>query len=336
MYQGGSWLDPLEAPRLWHSSWLYLPYKHVACVSLWAHGWPNTYSTTAMKRVVFPPDPLAPSVKAATLGPRSYLHGVFVLLLSCCVLAAGCTATIPTTPAKRDPTPEERASIRRVGLVIERDPKPADFDVFGSEGGAFSGAAVGFLGGLMPPAWVAGGPLFATPLLAVVGAVCHSELSTIENPERRFEELITQLGLPSRLAQHVQEALVASDHPPKGIMEALPSGSPESHIRLAKTKGLDTLLELRTHVGLHSESGSIVTCPAILHTGVTATLRRTADGSVLAESSFSAWSNETPRTPLLFQQVLTDDSVLAQAVDDQLKRIAVELINWLLPQQPLL
>ncbi len=266
---------------------------------------------------------------------RSQLHAVFLLILACCVLATGCATTtvnMDSTP-KATPTPEEQASIRRVGLVIETDPEPAHFNVHGAKSNALTDAAMGFLGGLHPYAWPVGGPLIAAPLFLVQGAACRNALKGIENPERRLEESITRLGLPARLAQHLQEALVAYYRLPTGIIEMLPSASPESSISLAKAKGLDALLELRRpHVGL--SEASFLTCAAGLYTSVTASLRRTSDGSLLAEREFGTEWSEISGAPLLFQQVLTDDSVLAEAVDGQLRPIATAIIDWLFGATP--
>lgn len=258
-----------------------------------------------------------------------------MLLFVFSILIGGCATT---TPVKRNPTPEERESIRKVGLVVKAELAGADFNVFGGTGGALSGAAKGFVVGILNPmTWVIGGPFVTTPVGAVAGAGCKSELSSIENPEQLFQETIKRLELPSRLEKHVLDSLVSGAPPNKSFAEVVPSIGQETRISYANSRGLDTLLELRLYVSLSDASVKIEgkdRCGPRLATGVTATLQRVSDGTILAERSFWADSYKTLEKPFTFQKMLTEESAIVQIVDDHFIRIANMIIKWISPSQP--
>jgi hypothetical protein len=255
-----------------------------------------------------------------------------MLLLMLSILIGGCA-----TPIKWNPTPEEQQSIRKVGLVVNPELDKGDFWVVGATGGLLAGAAWGFLGGLLPSwAWYIGGPFVTTPYLALEGALCHSELSSIENPEQHFQEVFKRLELPSRLKIRVLDVFVSGAPANELFVEVVPSLNQESRLSYANSRGLDTLLELKIMVRLESYlnvlDGTLLCFPR-LRSKVTATLQRVSDGTIIAKAEFwegySKWESS-----LTFQKMLTDESVIVENLDDHYIHIAKKIIKWISTPPP--
>ena len=255
-----------------------------------------------------------------------------MLLFMLSILIGGCA-----TPIKLNPTPEEQESIRKVGLVVNPELDEINFRVVGATGGLLAGAAWGFLGGLLSPwAWYIGGPFLTTPYMALEGALCHSELSSIENPEQHFQEVFKRLELPSRLKMHVLDVFVSGAPANELFVEVVPSLNQESRLSYANSRGLDTLLELKIVITLDGDfyvlDGTFLCLPR-LRSGVIATLQRVSDGKIIAEAHFWEGYEKWERS-LTFQKMLTDESVIVENLDDHYIHIAKKIIKWISTTPP--
>jgi len=172
--------------------------------------------------------------------------------------------------------------------------------------------------------------------MALEGAMCHSELSSIENPEQHFEKVFKRLELPSRLQRHVLEAFVSGAPANELLVEVVSSLNQEARISYANSRGLNTLLELKIRVTLDDTlftlDGSL-SCLPWVRSEVIASLQRVSDGAIIAKNSFPE-SSSVSKNPLTFQKMLTDESVIVEFMEQSFFRIANRIRKWISPTQP--
>lgn len=244
-----------------------------------------------------------------------------VLIFLFSLLIGGCATT---ESEKKQPTQEERESIRKIGVAVEL--AEPDFEVMGLA----SGAAIGLVGGFHPMTWVFGGPFITIPAFAYLGAKCQSELSSIENPEKYFQEVINRLDLSSRLKEHILGSLQSGATANNVLAEVVPSIGHESRMSSASSGGFDTLLYLKLRVVM-SDNVVVSRCRPTVAIETTATLERVSDGSILAQNKFMTEPDESLETTMTFQKLLTDQSELARIVEICFGNTINWYNNWILP-----